>query len=112
MSVYERKCCIVFIDVSISYLGYFKIGKVNKIKENDISITLFHYKLHTKSEQVVEHDVLLNFGNIGSKTIFELPDDKQSNLINRVFGLGRLFFSLTTNNGLFFLDNNFNSFID
>ena len=43
--------------------------------------------------------------------MFELPDDKQSNLINRVFELGRLFFSLTTNDGLFFLDNNFNSLI-
>ncbi len=89
-------------DVSILCLAFFKIGKVNDIKENDITITLFNYKLHTRSEHIIEHDVLFNYGNIGSKTMFELADEKQNILINRIFELGRLFFSLTTNDVHFF----------
>lgn len=68
----------VFMAVSILYLAFFKIGKVNEIK------------LFTKSEHIVEHDVLLNFSNSGSKIMFELPNNKQSALIDRVLKLPRL----------------------
>ena len=94
VSLLTKICFIVFTAVSILYLGYFKIGKVTDIKEKDINITLFQYNLHVKTEQIIEHDVLLNFGNIGLKTIFELSDQKQNILINKVIELGMELFIL------------------
>ena len=56
--------------------GYFKIEKVTEIAQKHISITLFHYKLHTKIEIIIENDIVFSFDNIASKTIFELDDEK------------------------------------
>ncbi len=68
------------------------IGKVNNIQENSMNITLFHYKLDVKSEQTIQDDVLINFGNIDSKPVFELNDQRQKILINKLIELGELIF--------------------
>jgi hypothetical protein len=77
----------ISIDTSTFYLGYFKIGKVNKSKENSINITLFHFELDIKTEQVMQEDVLLNFDNVVSKSIFELDDKRQKILMEKVMEL-------------------------
>ncbi len=61
---------------------------MNQILDKSIYVTLFHYKLDIKSEQISEQDIILNFGNIGSKTIFDLDDNKQKILINKLIELG------------------------
>jgi hypothetical protein len=56
--------------LSMLYLGYFEMGKVNTIEGNLLNITLFQYKLDVKSKEISEEDSMLNFGNIGNKSIF------------------------------------------
>jgi hypothetical protein len=82
----------ISINISIIYLGYFRIGKVNNIQENSMNITLFHYKLEVKSGQTIQHDVLINFVNIDSKPVFQLNDQRQKILINKLIELGELIF--------------------
>ncbi len=78
------------MNMSIIYLDGFRIGKVNEMKENLIHITLFHYKLDVKTEVIKQNDVILNFGPHSAKSsIFEMSDDQQRMLLNRVYTLGK-----------------------
>lgn len=62
--------------------AFFRMGKVNQVHGDSIHVTLFNFKLDIKSSQIGQDDVIVNFGNIGSKTIFELDDSQQKILIN------------------------------
>jgi hypothetical protein len=79
--LYSKGSIILF---SSLYLDGFRIGKINDIDENRFCITLFHYKLDIRCENIMEDDVLINFGNIGSKTIFELDHKRQQRLFNKI----------------------------
>lgn len=68
-------------------LDYYKIGKVKEIKNNDITVSLFHYKLGVRSEQIINSDVIVSLGNVGAKSVFELTEQKQKLLINRIFDM-------------------------
>ena len=75
--------------MSITYLDGFRIGKVTEIKDNLINIILSDYQLDTKTEMVTHNDVIVNFGSHGAESLFEMNDEQQKMLLNRVYELGK-----------------------
>ncbi|UJR23392.1 hypothetical protein I4U23_026400 [Adineta vaga] len=81
----NKKCIpndvIVFKDENY----VFKIGKINKtINDDRHEVMIFHYKLENKMEIIMDENVLLRFGNIGSKKIFDLDKKQQEQLLNKL----------------------------
>jgi hypothetical protein len=74
--------------VAIISLDGFHLGKVTDIEENMINITLFNYKLDIKTEMVTDEDIILNFGPHQSKSIFEMSNEQQRTLLNRIYERG------------------------
>ena len=66
----------------IIHLDGFYLGKVSEVQNKMFNITLFHYKLDLKAEITTEVDLSLNFGPY--KSIFEMNDEQQKLLLNRV----------------------------
>ncbi len=100
---------------SIYYLDLdgFKMGKISVVNEHILSVTLFHHKLDVKTEVIMDDDILMNFGNIGSKTIFELDNTQQKSLLNKLMNMGNCFyiFIKRTIDSQFVLYQNYNSII-
>jgi len=89
----------------------FRIGKVNHVQDQLIQVTLFNLKLDKKSETINQHDILLKFGNIGSKATFELDNNNQKMLLNKLIELGISLLLYETNFSVFFSDADCNSFV-
>ena len=58
------------------------------MKKNTYCITLFHFKLDTKNDVIVDHDILVNFGNYGLRTIFDMDSPKQKLLLDALIEYG------------------------
>ncbi len=54
-SPYIKKSQFKYIMFQKIKFRFIKIGKVSEITETDISITLFNYELHVKTEQIIEY---------------------------------------------------------
>ncbi len=81
-------CLVVGIQTNFIYLDGFRVGKVVEVQEKMINVTLFHYKLDIKTETVMNDDIIINFGPHQSKSIFEMNDEQQKMLLNRIYERG------------------------
>jgi hypothetical protein len=65
------------------YLDGFRVAKIYETKDQNYCVSLFHYKLDTKSkEEIIEDDILMHLGNINSKQqIFELDNNGHKNML-------------------------------
>jgi vacuolar-type H+-ATPase subunit F/Vma7 len=69
--------------------------------------------LDTKTEVILKEDIILNFGNIGCKTIFELDDHRQKRLLDKLIETGTCSFIIINEKNIcsFVLDNNSDSIL-
>jgi hypothetical protein len=74
--------------VAIISLDGFRLGKITDIEDNMINITLFNYKLDIKTEIVTNDDIILNLGPHQSKSIYEMSNEHQRTLLNRIYERG------------------------
>lgn len=52
---------------------------MSELNDKNLTESLFHYKLNSKTKEIIKDEILTNHGEIGSKTMLDLHNKKAKN---------------------------------